>query len=138
MEAEIIRIKSTPFSLSGKLAFDGVFKCYTLERPYTDFDFKPIPEGKYPLVMRPSAKFGRLMPHIENVPGRTGIEIHCGNHVSDSEGCILIGMQLGDDALWGSRIAFDLIFPILMDQKEPVFITVKENLLDGTKTVVSV
>lgn len=44
---------------------------------------------------------------IMNVPDHTGILFHCGNTESDSEGCLLLGLdRAGDIAVLESREAF--------------------------------
>jgi len=125
MEIELIRKKPTQYSMGGKIAIDGVFQCYSLERSPIDPDFKPIPEGKYLITIRFSPKFGQDMIHLENVPGREGIEIHWGNHATDSHGCILAGKQLGEDEIWESRVAVKELHAKIAGCKESVFIVVK-------------
>ena len=50
-----------------------------------------IPKGKYIVTMDYSPKYKRVMPHVMNVKGFTGILIHSGNTAKDSLGCILLG-----------------------------------------------
>lgn len=79
---------------------------YTLDNPTNrpTGDKRPLgyPAATYDLTVRWSNRFGKMMPHIENVPFRSGIEIHGGNTVDgepwnptqdDSDGCTLLGMQ---------------------------------------------
>lgn len=94
--------------------------CVTLERPAARFgDPHPcIPAGKYRVVLYQSPHFGRLMPLLENVPDRSGIEIHWGNFVHDFEGCIGVGawrgqMPDGSPTIWNSRATFDQLFPAI-------------------------
>ena len=97
-------IKST----QGQLLVDGAPQCYTLELPYTDG--KPgsaIPEGTYPVTVYPSPKFGRLMPLIIGIPGRSQIELHWGNTPADTDGCVLLGKTTSADFIGESREAFD-------------------------------
>ena len=49
-----------------------------------------IPEGRYPLKMTWSPKFGKLRPEICNVPDREGIRIHLGTKPYHSKGCVLV------------------------------------------------
>src|ERR1019366_923671 len=60
----------------------------TLEPPWKNNQPKVscIPAGVYEVVITLSPRFGRLMPHLLNVPNRTEIEFHYGNTVSDTEG----------------------------------------------------
>lgn len=54
-----------------------------------------IPVGTYPLTLRFSPHFNKQMYEVGNVPGRAGILIHPGNTEEDTEGCILVGLNLG-------------------------------------------
>lgn len=50
-----------------------------------------IPKGSYELKMTRSPKFGKVLPEILGVKGRSGIRIHSGNTVHDTRGCVLVG-----------------------------------------------
>jgi hypothetical protein len=85
---------------SGYFAVNGDIICYCLERPW--MGNKPlvsaIPAGTYSAHVRydhPDA--WRI--ELDNVPGREHVEIHVGNYVFDSEGCILVGASLKADDL---------------------------------------
>lgn len=52
-----------------------------------------------------SNRFGRRVPHVLDVPGRTAIEIHAGNDSTDTHGCILLGMRATPTALVDSNAA---------------------------------
>ena len=107
---ELLRDAVSPGSpTTGELLVEGVHECWTLEDPWDDNEpFKScIPPGTYGVVLTLSARFGREMPRLLGVPGRTGILIHPGNTDADTEGCILVGdKRLGSDVL-NSRAAFD-------------------------------
>ena len=49
-----------------------------------------IPEGTYELTLTMSPKFGKVLPLLGNVPGRSGIRIHRGTKPEHSKGCILV------------------------------------------------
>ena len=61
------------------------FICDTLEN--ADHLILPL---IYPVTVTRSPKFGRLLPSINQVPGRTGIRIHRGIRPEHSKGCILV------------------------------------------------
>ena len=87
-----------------------------------------IPEGTYEICLEVSARFKRLMPYLMNVPGFTGILIHCGNTVADTEGCILVGKRSVNDRLSMSRSAFNRLFARLKeawDRGEPIILKVE-------------
>lgn len=81
-----------PDCTMGTLTY-GDWDAFTLELPWEDN--KPfvscIPEGTYKAkkYMSPSKKQTVLM--LDDVPGRTYIQIHAGNYTRQIEGCILIG-----------------------------------------------
>ena len=79
-----------------------------------------IPSGEYPVTIEKSPKFSALYhrdfltPHVNNVPGFTGIEIHIGNVPRDTEGCTLVGEIKGAiDCIGNSEIAFRALMGIL-------------------------
>lgn len=117
MNLTLQRDPFTPKGTAGHLFVDGAPFCVTLERPAATFaDPHPcIPAGEYRVVLYQSPHFGRRMPLLENVPGRSGIEIHWGNFVSDFKGCIGVGSTLtrlpdGSPAIWNTRVTFEKLF----------------------------
>ena len=103
----------------GRMSLDGVYQCYTLEDKVRDDGIKipgatAIPAGTYQVTIDMSARFGREMPHVLDVPNFQGIRIHMGNTDVDTEGCILLGQTWnGGDFIGNSRGAFDVFFPKL-------------------------
>ena len=85
------RTNKTLTAICGELLLDDKHFGFTLERLYDDPQHVCIPVGTYPLRVGFSNHFGRSMVHVDNVPDRVGILIHGGNHVTDSEGCVLLG-----------------------------------------------
>jgi hypothetical protein len=87
------RQKVSATAVQGELSLDGSHYGWTLERPYTDPEHACIPVGTYPLSVGWSNHFQCDMVHINDVPGRAGILIHGGNHVTDSLGCVMVGQN---------------------------------------------
>jgi len=62
-----------------------------------------VPSGSYPVILVFSPHFNRHIYQLQQVPGRSDVEIHPGNfagdtsmgYSSDVEGCILPGMNVG-------------------------------------------
>ena len=52
-----------------------------------------IPALTYRLAVTQSPKFGRLLPVLQQVPGRSGIRIHRGTRPEHSKGCILVSAE---------------------------------------------
>lgn len=101
---------------TGKLSIDGAPFCVTLERAKDDPEHPCIPAGIYPVRVLWSPKFARNMPHVLRVPERTAIEIHWGNFVKDTLGCVLVGATKTDypaPTIWSSRDTFDRLFPLI-------------------------
>lgn len=61
------------------------YVCDTLE----NVDFL-VPALIYKVAVTRSPKFQRLLPILEQVPGRSGIRFHRGSRPEHSKGCILI------------------------------------------------
>ena len=97
----------------GRMAVDGVMQCWTLEDTVRTgpkvYGKTAIPAGSYVVMLTQSARFGRVLPLVCNVPGFEGIRIHPGNTAADTEGCILVGLGRAVDAVTGSRAAFDVL-----------------------------
>lgn len=89
----------------GELYVDGVFECYTLE-PSANAAYPTTPAGTFPVALLFSPRFGETTPHIQNVPGRSFIEMHPGNDPADTEGCTLVGETETTDWVGSSRVAF--------------------------------
>lgn len=98
--------------------FDGIlktFSCKTLERPWVDNRNKVscVPAGSYPVVLEYSAHFKRKLNELKLVPGRSEVKIHVANYVTQLEGCIAVGLSVGDinkdgvPDMVSSRIALD-------------------------------
>ena len=62
-----------------------------------------IPSGIYECVYTYSNRFKRMLPLLLNVKGFEGIRIHSGNSSKDTEGCILVGLNLKKGMVLNSR-----------------------------------
>jgi hypothetical protein len=72
--------------------------CYTVEKPWADNkkNVSSIPEGTYSAHLRyDHADHWRI--ELDGVPDRDNVQIHIGNSVNDSAGCLLVGLSLGPD-----------------------------------------
>ena len=84
-----------------------------LERPWVNNErnVSCIPAGEYLVKFLPRSASGRYKEvwHLQNVQGRSGVLIHCGNVVAHSRGCLLIGRRRGwidgEAAVLNSRTA---------------------------------
>lgn len=93
----------------------GEHVCMTLEHPWRDNTrlVSCIPEGNYRWRKFSSDRHGMCF-QIRNVPGRDSIQIHVGNSLSDTQGCILVGLaRSGGDvrpALINSHRAMEKLY----------------------------
>ena len=73
MEMIVMRGMEIADSICGEMLIGGQHAAYTLERPGV-----AIPAGRYKVGLYPSPHFQRLMPILQNVPGRNDILLHWG------------------------------------------------------------
>lgn len=83
----------------------------TLELPWKDnqTDVSCIPVGTYKAELIHSPRFKKDLYVLNNVPDRSMVEIHIGNTINDTHGCILLGTQysLTQYGIIGSVLAFN-------------------------------
>lgn len=128
----------TPTETIGELYIDGKFYCYTLEDTKRGIKVKGktrIPAGTYILKKRYSPRFSPVYKHdmlwVTNVPGYEFILIHPGNTNTDTEGCLLVGENIGKNAILNSKAAYKKIYPVIsaaIDKGEVKIIYKDENL----------
>ena len=136
MELKITRQPPTTKSTFGSFFVNGMLLCFTLEDVdrFLETDGQKIskqtaiPRGRYRVVVDMSNRFRRPMPHILNVPQFEGVRIHTGNEAEDVDGCILVGMQTGQDQISDSWHAFGLLLCWMIfavQKKEEIWITIE-------------
>ena len=119
MELILTRVCKNKDYTEGRIEIDGTPFCDTLEPTWRDVGWAhrgrkvegrtAIPEGRYPVVITRSPRFGEWLPLLLHVPLFEGIRIHAGNSVHDTAGCILVGCRrkpglLLDSRLWVYRL----------------------------------
>lgn len=122
MKIDLKRNQKTSLSTIGDISINGIFFGYSLERNEV-----MIPTGTYAVELTHSLRFNRLLPILMRVPGREGIRIHAGNYPRDSEGCILVGYQKGQDSIFQSQKALYILIEKItqaISDKEPITIYV--------------
>ena len=104
--------RSSPIgdALPGEMFIGGQAACYTLEN-YPD----RIPAGRYQVTLYNSPSWRRVMPLLNNVPGRSYIEIHYGTYPTDYRGCIGVGQQQDPSTgeIFGTQAMFNALFPAI-------------------------
>ena len=126
MLIKLIRNQPQGKALFGQLYVDGEYFCDTLEN--TDY---AIPTGFYRLRVTMSPRFRIYLPLLDGVIGRSGIRIHAGNTIQDTEGCILVGeADLPNRRLLSSLKTLHRLCDILLYQqnytKDETYIEVSE------------
>lgn len=93
-ELTVERKSSSTNCTMGYLIANGKVICYTLELPWKDnsSNISCIPLGTYNGILRYDKADGWRI-QLENVPNRTGVQIHMGNYTRQIEGCILVGTE---------------------------------------------
>jgi hypothetical protein len=117
-----MRLQRTVLGANGKPTLgkltsrDGKFMCVTLERP-ADGDHPCIPAGIYQVGIdwhHPTDLEKRYRcPELQDVPGRSQIQIHVANRCGELLGCIAPGERIGPDCVEASKSAFDRLMAYL-------------------------
>jgi len=133
MELLLTRKPSADGCTLGYLFLGGKWECFTLEDVVRDGPKiqheTAIPAGRYRVDITPSARFGRMLPLLLDVPGFTGVRIHPGNTAADTAGCILVGHRSTVDSVEDSRLAMAALQPKIasaLAQGDQVWITIVE------------
>jgi hypothetical protein len=107
IELHIVRDDQNEHRTLGTMIGQG-WTLDTLELPWKNnqHDISCIPTGRYALAFTWSQHHGKSMWHICGVPGREAIEIHVGNTVKDSLGCVLVGLERQQDSILESISAY--------------------------------
>jgi hypothetical protein len=100
--------------------------CVTLEEPWRDADknglgdtnVSRIPAGEFKAFRRLSPARGYEVFELVGVPGRKNVQLHKGNTVEDTLGCILIGTAFAPNAITGSKLAFEKFMRELKNEQE--------------------
>ena len=106
---------SNKFGTFGELLDGEKHLCFTLEEPWRDNanGISCIPSGLYQVVRHGWEGEKVQKPftwRLLHVPGRSGILIHVGNTLKDTEGCILVGLKYKEDyGLLQSQKAMDML-----------------------------
>lgn len=121
MTLRLIREPSKGGATLGALYVDDVWACWTLEDEIRELAGVPvaqwkvpaltaIPAGAYSMRLTHSQRFQRVLPLLDGVPGFTGVRIHAGNAIDDTEGCVLVGRTRLSARIGESRLALEPLF----------------------------
>jgi hypothetical protein len=112
---EIVRSSSTSNAkvTFGDIYVNGKKQGVTLELPLG----QRISTGVYSASLRRSPRANRDVIWLDNVNGDTLIQIHAGNFVTDTKGCILVGANRNGNKIENSRKTLDAIIGALVKPK---------------------
>ena len=85
VHGKLYRVSHYTNKRTGELVERLHYICDTLE----NLDFL-VPALVYRIAVTQSPRFNRLLPILQQVPGRSGIRFHRGSRPEHSKGCILI------------------------------------------------
>jgi len=134
-DLKLVRKTSDTLSTEGEMYINNVFFCYTIELPKVSaYDSNVcIPEGTYFIQKYFSPHWGFEVPLLQDVPGRSEIEVHPSNYAISPDakhhcyllGCIALGNSEDTDVVYNSKDTFNR-FMQQIDWSKPVRITVSE------------
>lgn len=123
------RIYKSPIYTIGHMYIDDNYLCDTLEDACriinNDCSLKvygetAIPEGQYEVELIWWEKHKNYYPHIKKVPCFSGILIHSGSTILDSEGCILVGFNKEKGKLQGGMLIMNQLRDYLKDKNTQI------------------
>ena len=141
MNLRVLREPTVEGGTLGALYLNNVWFAWTLEDAVREVDGQPvstwkvpretaIPRGRYEVRLTHSARFGRVLPLLLDVPGFEGVRIHPGNTIADTEGCILVGRSRVAHNISGSKVACEALIQTLADADEPHWIVIENPARD--------
>lgn len=128
MKIRVDRVQKDPDVTIGTLYVDDVAAGFVLEDRVREVPGQAvalwkvkgqtaIPAGTYKVDVTFSNRFQRQMPILLDVPGFSGIRIHTGNFASQTEGCLLPGLDRLPKSVGRSRAAYDALFARINEAK---------------------
>ena len=109
-----------------------IFACNTLEHLRREKKIKgitAIAAGTYKVKYSMSSKYKKLMPYLLDVPEFSGIMIHTGNTLDDTEGCILVGHHTKSHSptVYNSKMCFNMLDTLIRTESR-LQITIEDPL----------
>jgi hypothetical protein len=133
-DLKLVRDAYSEFSTQGNLFINNIGECFTIECPKESYagSHVCIPCGTYEIELVDSPKHGPNTPQLEEVPGRSLIQMHSANWAINPEtkqvfllGCIAPGTLKDPNVVYNSKIAMTAIMQ-KVDWTKPVRITIVE------------
>lgn len=130
----LVRKTMSQFSTQGELFINSKFFSYTIELPKVPYGGSSVctPLGTFAVKLYHSPHWDFNVPELQNVPGRTHIQIHPANWAINPTtkkayllGCIALGDSKEKDVVYHSGDTFRLLMSTV-DWKKPVRIIISE------------
>ena len=133
MNHTVVRVAQTDVDSFGVMLRDDTREpvCLSLELPWKDNlpDISCVPAGSYLAVWTKTSKHPGGVYMLQDVHGRSAVEIHVANKASQLLGCIAVGQQFGalggEDAVYSSVDAYNA-FLALHPQRESFTLTIRD------------
>jgi len=113
---DVYRLPPTSDGTFGCMFFEGKPYCLTLE-PH-----EPHQAGSFVYKPYHSPKFDKVVYMTQDIPGHTFEEVHIGNFVQNTDGCLLLGSGLGNLGsqmmIVNSETTFNRFMALNSDQPE--------------------
>lgn len=108
-------------SIIGTLSVNGELLCDSLELPWKDnqSQISCIPIDHYGARLR-SDHPDQWRIELDNVPGRTHIQLHIGNFPANTQGCILVGLGYAANLVTQSTAAYDKLRAAFYGTEQPI------------------
>lgn len=123
LEITVVRTSENVNSTTGELFVDGQFIAQTLELPWQNNQsyVSAIPTGRYAAHLRYDKPDGWRL-QLDDVPGRSGVQLHIGNYPSQIAGCVLVGLAVNnaENRLEASSAAYGRLRTAFYGSSDPV------------------
>jgi len=120
------RKEETEKATFGELYVDDEKIGQTLEPPWRNNKISEscIPPGEYDAYIRSkeTSRWDYDVIQLRDVFNRSAIQIHIGNYINDTKGCILIGKGRGKNAVWNSTDAYEELMSKLDEEEFKVIV----------------
>jgi hypothetical protein len=136
VDLELTRVQLDPDVTIGRLTIVGddwgCWVCEDVQRPVGApkvYGKTAIPIGRYRVVVTMSNRFKKPLPLLVDVPGFDGIRIHPGNVATDTDGCLLPGLDRLPKGVGRSVAAWTVLKEKIVhaiDSGDTVYITIHD------------
>lgn len=144
MELIVSSPPSIDLTTISPLLVDGAKFCDVLEDDVREVPGEPvsewkvqnqtaIPSGRYKLTITFSPHFQKDMILVNDVPGFSGVRMHSGDTVADTDGCLIVGNRVSDTEVAGGLrdgilAKLQALVQAAIDSGDEVWLTISRTL----------